>query len=161
MFIDLTYFKITIFQITFFLLKNAHAGKFTHGKKVLLIFYFPGKIFLCFTNVTSRNQIFHKGKTLVFRIYFSYILIFHPYISCLSTMESSPSTIESSPNTIESSPNTIESFQSTMKSSQSRIEDGTGKNRRKRSDYACFGSWWIQIGSRSRRWDLSRLIVWI
>ena len=35
------------------------------------------------------------------------------------------------------------------------------KNTRKKSDYACFGSWWVQIGSRSRRWDLYRLIVWI
>ena len=48
---------------------------------------------------------------------------------------------ESSPSTIESSPNTIESFQSTMKSSQSRREDGIGENTRKKSDYACFGSW--------------------
>ena len=38
---------------------------------------------------------------------------------------------------------------------------GLTENTKKKSDFACFGSWWVQIGSRSRRWDLYRLIVWI
>ena len=67
--------------------------------------------------------------------------------------------LQSSPSTIQSSQTTMESSQTTMESSQSRGEDGIGQNRRKKSDYAWIGSWWVQIGSRSRRWDLYRLIV--
>ena len=119
-----------------FLQKKAPAGKCTHGKNMFNDF----RRFL----ESSPSTIQSSQTTLE---------------SSQTTMESSQTTMESSQTTMKSSQTTLESSQTTMESFQSRREDGIGQNRRKKSDYAWIGSWWVQIGSRSRRWDLYRLIV--
>ena len=123
-------------MFTYFSRKKAPAGKCTHGKNMFNDF----KGF--FESSPSTMQ---SSQTTM--------------KSSQTTLESSQTTMESSQTTMETSQTTMESSQTTMESSQSRREDGIGQNRRKKSDYAWIGSWWVQIGSRSRRWDLYRLIV--
>ena len=130
------------FREGFFKNKKAPAGKCTHGKIFLRIFL---------QKKAPAGKCTH-GKNMFndFRGFLE---------SSPSTIQSSQTTMKSSQTTMESSQTTMESSQTTMESSQSRREDGIGQNRRKKSDYAWIGSWWVQIGSRSRRWDLYRLIV--
>ena len=152
-------FNITILQKTFFSWKKkAPAGKFTHGKIFVGIFirkkapagkFTHNKIFVgIFLEKKAPAGKFTHGK-IFFDIFSVHIFLVHIFLAgaqwSLATAQWSLATAQRSLATAQ----------------RSLLRAQESKNTRKKSDYACYGSWWVQIGSRSRRWDLYRLIVWI